>query len=144
VKVYIAARYSRKVEVSTIAAALTAHGYTVTSTWHDEPHSADAQLADLTADDLRMYANRDLLEIRMCYVLLFLSESDQSYNRRGGRHVEFGYALGQGKFIAVIGPLENIFHHLVGVYRHVDLDSFIKEWNDGPDWAYIGHGPMRK
>lgn len=30
---------------------------------------------------------------------------------RGGRHVEFGIALGAQMDIAVIGPQENIFHH---------------------------------
>jgi nucleoside 2-deoxyribosyltransferase len=28
----------------------------------------------------------------------------------GGRHVEFGYGLGRGKRVVVVGPLENIFH----------------------------------
>ena len=132
-KIYIAARYDRKAEVAAITARLASVGHLVTSTWHLEPHPANIQITDLAHDDLRLYAARNLQEIRISDVLLFLAEPLDGMAKRGGRHVEFGYALGLGKSIAVIGPLENIFHHLVGVYRHVDLASFIKEGNDGPD-----------
>lgn len=130
-KVYIAARYSRKHEVGGIASKLRKMGFEVVSTWHKEVHVPSVQLAKIKPKTLRTYAERDLLEVRECEVLLFLSESDQAYNRRGGRHVEFGYALALGKGIAVVGPHENIFHHLKGVQHHDDVDDFVKEWDDG-------------
>jgi hypothetical protein len=131
VKVYISARYSRKHEVADMARMLEQRGFEITSTWHKEDHAPDVQLVDVNPGRLKAYARRDLVEVRLCEVFLFLSESDQAYNRRGGRHVEFGYALGYRKGIAVIGPRENIFHHIPGVYHHKDLDEFIEEWNDG-------------
>jgi len=32
--------------------------------------------------------------------------------QRGGRHVEFGLALAQGKHLILVGQPENVFHHL--------------------------------
>lgn len=130
-KVYISARYSRKAEVADVAATLTRRGFEVVSTWHTEEHLPSVQLVEIPPGRLRLYARRDLLEIRLCEVFLLLSESDATWNRRGGRHVEFGYALGYHKAIAVIGPRENIFHYVPGVYHHATLDEFIEEWNDG-------------
>ncbi len=43
-------------------------------------------------------------------------------NGRGGRHVEFGYALGLGKLMFIIGPRETVFHHLDEV-RHFDTSE---------------------
>ncbi len=42
-----------------------------------------------------------------------------SWAARGGRHVEFGVALATGKRLCLVGPRENIFHHLprVEVFR---------------------------
>jgi hypothetical protein len=31
----------------------------------------------------------------------------------GGRHVEFGLALAQGKRVIIVGPRENVFHYLL-------------------------------
>jgi hypothetical protein len=55
---------------------------------------------------------------------------------RGGRHVEFGIALGQHMNIVIIGPRENIFHwydRIIGgepQIRHFDtLEEFVT-WYD--------------
>ena len=45
-------------------------------------------------------------------LLLFTVDPDER-TRRGGRHVEYGVALGLGKLTAIVGPRENIFHHLL-------------------------------
>jgi hypothetical protein len=125
VKIYVSARYSRKLEVADVAAALELAGFEVTSTWHEEPHDGAIEIHELTADQRREYAARDLAEVDAAHILLLFSESDQTFNRRGGRHVEFGYALGVGKAIAVVGPQENIFHHLSWVKHHDTLEDFI-------------------
>lgn len=118
-KVYMAARYSRKDEIAKYARLFRSQGIEVSSTWFDEPHTPTVQLSDVSEVLLREYATRDLAEIDIANAFIFFSESDQTWNRRGGRHVEFGYALASGKRILVIGPIENIFHHVRGV-EHVD------------------------
>lgn len=124
-KVYIAARYSRKDEVARIAAILFGHGIYVTSTWHLESHDGGVQLAEVHDETLHAYAERDLAEIREADTLLFMAESDQTWNRRGGRHVEFGYALALNRNIAVVGPRENIFHYIPTVRHYSTLAEFI-------------------
>jgi nucleoside 2-deoxyribosyltransferase len=124
-KVYIAARYSRKSEVAEVATRLLAHNIYVTSTWHLEPHGGDVQLAQVRNEMLHEYAERDLAEIREADTLLALSESDQTYNRRGGRHVEFGYALALNRDIAVVGPRENIFHWIPTIRHYNMLEEFL-------------------
>jgi nucleoside 2-deoxyribosyltransferase len=112
VKLYLAGRYTRKHEIAGHAATLRAVGHEVTATWFEEPHGPQVQLADVTEAELCMYAARDLEEIRAADIFVLYSESDQTYNRRGGRHVEHGFALALGKNIFVVGKRENIFHYL--------------------------------
>jgi hypothetical protein len=47
-------------------------------------------------------------------------------NSRGGRHVEFGYALGARKAIMVVGPLENVFYCLPHVFQHDEWDTALR------------------
>lgn len=124
-KVYIAARYGRKNEVAEIAARLREAGMIVTSTWHLEPYDSTVQLGECQSSDLRIFAMRDLMELKIADRLLFISESDQTHNRRGGRHVEFGYALAAGIPISVVGPKENIFHYLDRLWHFESLDDFL-------------------
>jgi len=44
--------------------------------------------------------------------VITFTETPRSSNSRGGRHVEFGIALGMRKRAVVIGPRENVFHCL--------------------------------
>lgn len=50
---------------------------------------------------------------------------------RGGRHVEFGLAVGRGKRCIVVGPRENVFHLLPTVEHYADwaaaLESLERE-----------------
>ena len=123
---YLAARYSRKAEILKHAEEFVAAGHTVSATWFDEPHDGQTQLNEVSEDLLKVYAQRDLDEIRQADALVFYSESDQTMNRRGGRHVEFGYALALGKMIFVVGPHENIFHYLPNV-KHFDTTKSVLE-----------------
>lgn len=109
-----------------VAAHFERNGFPVTSTWFEEPHGPTIQLKDVGARQLQEYALRDLAELRAADMLVFFSENDQTHNRRGGRHVEFGYALALGKPIAVIGPIENIFHHVPHVRRYSSINEFLE------------------
>jgi len=127
-KLYLAARYTRKDEIRGYAYYLTTEGfYTITSTWFLEPHDPAVTLAEVTPANLQEYAHRDLAEIDAADALLLFSESDQTWNKRGGRHVEYGYALAKGKRIFVVGPHENIFHYVQGVTHFDTLDDFVKK-----------------
>jgi len=43
-------------------------------------------------------------------VVISFTEHPRSTNSRGGRHVEFGIALGQMLRVWIVGPRENVFH----------------------------------
>jgi hypothetical protein len=134
-KLYLAAMYSHKTKIAEAAKELTDLSFKVTSTWFKEPWAPNVQMKDLTADDHSFYARRDLQEIEDADLLVFFSE--EGATPRGGRHVEFGYAL-RGKLpILVIGPKENIFHYTNNVF-HVATWDDAKAWllKREEDWKY--------
>lgn len=51
---------------------------------------------------------------------------------RGGRHVEFGVAVASCKRLVVIGPRENIFHHLPRVEVFPTLGEWLELFTRGP------------
>ena len=62
----------------------------------------------------------------MCDMLVSLQEEPRN-NSRGGRHVEFGIAIGLSKIVIAVGPRETVFHHLPEI-RHFDtVEDFLKE-----------------
>ena len=55
--------------------------------------------------------------------VIIFTEIPNTILATGGRHVEFGLALAQGKRVIIVGPRENVFHYLL-------LDSQIfATWN---------------
>lgn len=108
-KIYIAGRYSRRDEFRGVAKQLEEMGHEVTSRWLSEDIPLQHSMYDLAPEYAERSANYDLADIDAATVLLFFAED--VLTPRGGRHVEFGYALAKGKFIYVIGPRENIFHY---------------------------------
>jgi len=48
-------------------------------------------------------------------------ENVNSKYKRGGRHVEFGYAIAYGKRLVIVGPLENAFYYLLNVIQFSDF-----------------------
>lgn len=125
--IYIAARYSRKEEMKTVRDALQKAGFAVTSSWLDEPHGANTKLSELSDALNEEYAQVDIDDINRSDRILFFSES--VLTPRGGRHVEFGYALAQGKPIDVVGPKENIFHYLPSVYNYATFFRYLQAMN---------------
>jgi len=123
-RVYIAARYSRKYDMKLVRLELERNGLLCTSSWLNEPHAPDTEMQSLTEEMNREYATTDLHDIDRADHVLFFSES--VLTPRGGRHVEFGYALGVGKIIHVIGPRENIFHYLEHVNIHDSVSDYIE------------------
>ena len=45
--------------------------------------------------------------------VIIFTEIPNTILATGGRHVEFGLALAQGKRMIIVGPRENVFHYLL-------------------------------
>lgn len=124
-RVYIAARYSRRVEMKAIAKVLEHNGMAVTSRWLDEMIPESSQLHDVSPAFCKETALSDLEDIHKADTMVFFSEDPTVGTPRGGRHFEMGYASGIGKRLIVIGGPENIFHYLPGVIHYASLGNFI-------------------
>ncbi len=127
-KIYIAARFSRRHEANELAHHLKAQGHTITSRWvlpevdHVLPVGISAQAEDL---ERRRYAMEDCEDVLACDWMISLMEEPRS-NTRGGRHIEFGMALGLGKRLTIIGPRETVFHHLDQVEHFETTQDFLE------------------
>jgi len=130
VKLYFAARFSRLPELVRFRDELTAAapGYgaeiEVNSRWllggHEWVGTADD---DIPVDRLAEFARDDIEDLMAADAMVCFTESPRSGPARGGRHVEFGYALAMGKRIIVVGYRENVFYCLPGV-------EFYPTWED--------------
>jgi hypothetical protein len=114
VRIYLAARYRRQHELRGYADELEVLGYQVTSRWIRGSHSVsggleDPRWAEIALEDVEDVAAADMI---VCFL-----EPDGGGS--GGRHAEFGMALGSGKRTIVVGEPEHLFHTLpsVEVYR---------------------------
>ncbi|MGH7746140.1 MAG: hypothetical protein ACREQ5_15420 [Candidatus Dormibacteria bacterium] len=124
-RIYLAARYSRNSEMRGVRDVLTALGHEVTSRWID--CHAGKYLTSFTPEHLNddpEYCARlglhDLEDVDAADAVL--SFTDTTGGGKGGRHVEFGYALAHpgGKRVILVGPRENIFHTLPQVEHYPD------------------------
>lgn len=131
IKVYLAARYSRNAEMREVRDILASFGMEVTSRWidlhpdivgnHEESKGEDAlNRAPKECAPLAMHDLDDLA--RSNWVINFTGQG----GRRGGRHVEFGYALATGKRLFVVGPREHVFHTLPAVEHLPDTASLVQ------------------
>ena len=98
-----------------VAAILRAKGIQVTSSWLNEHWDAGTTMDQIPPKELSEFAAQDLADIVSADTLILFSMDPMIPGVRGGRHVEFGYALGRGKRIIVVGVKENIFHYLLRV-----------------------------
>ena len=119
----MANQYNQKEQMKAVAEQLRAKGIEVTSTWMEEPHAPGVQLRDVKVSELVEYAYRDLLEITQADLMVFFAVDPTTPTFRGGRHVEFGYALANRKPIVVVGPKENIFHYTSNVRNFDNWDD---------------------
>lgn len=117
-RIYLAARFDRGAEMLDVAAALSRAGHFVTSRWiHGRQAGPDLVSAVEDVEDL---ASADCL-------VSFTEYPTQGvpWAARGGRHVEFGIALASGKRLCIVGPRENVFHHVPRVEVFIDLADLI-------------------
>lgn len=128
-KIYIAAPYTRKAEMTVYAETLRARGIEVTSSWLDEPHEPTIQMPDLPHENHLQYALNDIQDILDADAMIFFTDPTKTIVR-AGRHVEFGMVLFWNALcpdlpmpIFVVGlEFENIFHHCPNVRHYEDWD----------------------
>ena len=113
-RIYLAASFSRKEELKKYREDMEAIGHECSSRWLDV--EANDAAADLTLDEktLQKYARKDLEDVVGSDMLIVFSE-EEGVAARGGKHVEYGCALGCGIDVAVVGRTEHLFHHMKGV-----------------------------
>lgn len=128
-KIYLAARYSRHPEMQEYRDRLEASGHTVTSRWINGGHqiSDEGMSEQSPAVERERFATEDYSDLIAADLVVSFTEPPRSTNSRGGRHVEFGIALGLGRTNIVIGPRENVFHCLPSVEVFETFDDFFKE-----------------
>ena len=134
-QIYIAGRYDRREELSEYADILRDKGFIVDCRWLLGTHQIHPHAEKVDVDKhpehgvtllARPFAEDDVEDVFSADTLIFFSEPPDSHSKRGGRHVEFGMALAQGKRIIVIGDRENIFHCLPQIERFDTWDEFVK------------------
>jgi nucleoside 2-deoxyribosyltransferase len=125
VKIYLAARYSRREELLDYRAHLQAIGHEVTSRWlHGNHQIDDAGLSVEGEHKERVrFALEDWEDLDAADTVINFTETPRSTSSRGGRHVEFGAALAMDKRCIVVGPRENVFHCLPAVEVYANFDE---------------------
>jgi hypothetical protein len=127
-KIYLASNYSTHPLMREVAKGLKAHGHEITGTWIEGTHDswpavdcAEVDLRDLDAADA---------------IMLFSGNPARSRSR-GGKNVEFGYALAKGKLLFLVGEPVNVFHYLPNVVRRATWQDFVpvlKQHETYPDY----------
>lgn len=137
-RIYLASRYSRRLEMVGYRDRLQAAGFSVTSRWLNGEHQighdgapigesgealVEGGAASKDAATLReSFAREDVQDVLSADCVISFTEPprEQSTNR-GGRHVEYGIALGldtvgfKSYRLIVVGFRENLFHWIPGV-----------------------------
>jgi hypothetical protein len=141
-KIYLAARYSRREELCRYREILQLEGHTVTSRWLNGDHQigdtgipigeSGENLVEAGDDEraaaLRLkFAQDDVEDVAAAGVLISFTETPRELNSsRGGRHVEFGYALALGKWCILVGPRENVFHWLNSIDQYDTFEEVLE------------------
>lgn len=136
-RIYLAARYSRREELCRYREQLNALGYDVQARWLNGGHQISdtgkpigdngEKLVESEGpghDALRSkFAQDDWEDVTGADLVINFTESPRSVSNRGGRHVEFGIAIARGIAVMVVGHRENLFHWLPEVI-------FFPTWED--------------
>jgi hypothetical protein len=129
-RVYLASRYSRHPEMRQYRSELESMGVEVTSRWINGDHEWTGNSAthgDMPLDIGRTFALEDLEDLERADLIVNFTEEARTTQSRGGRHVEFVYALGMGLDIVVVGHRENVFHCMPEVW-------FVSTWKEAKDY----------
>lgn len=130
-RIYLAARYSRRLELCGYREQLQAAFFDVQSRWLDGNHQlsdkgipigndgealVEGDAAGIEHAQLRAkFARDDWEDVTAAQLVISFTEPPRSGASRGGRHVEFGIAMGRAINNIIVGHRENIFHWLPGI-----------------------------
>lgn len=127
-RIYLASRYSRREELCGYRDELVAIGHDVQARWLAGEHQwggAAAEVArqyeidGITPPEAALFARDDWEDVTGADLVIHFTEAPRSMSsNRGGNHVEFGIALGQGKRVIAVGFRQNVFHLLPQVEFH--------------------------
>lgn len=126
--IYLASRFSRRVELLEYRTWLEGHGHTVVSRWLDNHEEVGIDNLDaltpeerFTHPEAQRFAVTDVEDVERADWLISFTGRGGS----GGRHVEFGIAVARGIRLTNVGPLDHVFHNLPSVERFPDWDRFV-------------------
>ena len=124
-KIYLSARYSRRKELCRYREDLQRLGHEVTSRWLNGNHQIDdAGLSiEAKAEERQRFASEDFADTIAADMTITFTEPPRTTNSRGGRHVEFGIAMGRMQRVWVVGPAENVFHCHEDIRRFDDWQT---------------------
>jgi nucleoside 2-deoxyribosyltransferase len=124
-KIYLASRYSRFLEMQEYWDQLVRAGHVVTSRWINGDHQIDDRGLSMQAKEAERarFASEDRDDLLAADCVVSFTEAPRSSNSRGGRHVEHGMALALAKRTIIVGHRENVFHCLPEV-------EFFPNWQD--------------
>lgn len=129
---YFAARYSRNEEMRRYRDIIQAKisGACVTSRWIDQ-HGGNllnsfvsSKLNSDSHAECWIYGNKDIEDVEACHTIVSFTGDDGT--SKGGRHVEFGYAMALGKRLIIVGLRENIFHTHPLAVRFSTFEEFLE------------------
>ena len=137
-KIYLAARYSRREELAAYRTELEELGHTVQARWLNGEHQlandgtpigengvalvegtlrsgeqlSEHEQTERAAALRTKFALDDWEDVNAAELVISFTEPPRSKANRGGRHVEYGIALANKARVIVVGHRENIFHWL--------------------------------
>ena len=123
-KFYLASRYDDRRQLCEIRERLLAQGHEVTARWLNGSHELHEGVEH--AEDARRFAEEDLRDIERADAVVLFNNPASLESVRGGRHIEFGYALALGKLLLIVGPRLSVFHHLEQVYQFDQWDALLE------------------
>ena len=132
--VYLASRHEDRPDIIKVRRQLVANGIHVTSRWLLEGGVLKTPIVENEKEGSLHVLKNDLEDIDAADVVVVFSPKKAFGNSTGGRHVEFGYALGTNKPLILVGWRENVFHwhpKVITVRHKKDLLMYLKVFEDG-------------
>src|ERR1039458_5847414 len=107
-KIYIAAKFARRLDMRPIADRLWNLGFEIVSSWLNEVKKPDWMTEE---EFYKKTAIKDLCEVSKADIFLL---DTAVASETGGKENEFGFALGHWhqKAIYIVGPARSVFHSL--------------------------------
>ncbi len=125
-KIYLASGFRHRFVLRGVADSLVEMGHKVVSSWIwiDERPERNSVLYEAFAKRVAARNRFDLVNADVVIVDAW----GISKENHGGVHTEFGFALGAGKGVYVVGPRANTFHWLPEVTQFPDWKFLFEQW----------------